>query len=670
MDERIPYEGQDDTGATPDEKAEPPGTPEAPQPPPPLDWSEPVLMPGEFAPAMLPESPEPSPVSEPEPVPILSNPEPIRVENVPPPTYEIDDRPAPPRPVPVNLSSERPRSPERREPPLSLAIDGRPQTRQFLALLIIGVAAFQNLGFTLKTPSMLEANDISRWCTVWSLLERGSYAIDKCPWQYRTQDKVYRSGTLAPPGENASPLKKFEYLIAPESWKKSEAGAAEATEENAPKTEPEQKAEPGPEAPATTPDQVAPSDKGEVVGETRPGYHYYSSKPPLLPTIIAGILYPFRAVSGVPLDKETLEARSPRNVMEPIEGEPGKFRFKTEKSEDRKPVVWPVYVYYFKPIIILFNVVPYFVFLILYARLLDRHARNDWAWFFSLFAAAWGTFLFSFNQTLNNHTVAAYSAFFALYPLIRIFNDGERRAFYFLMAGFFGGFCACNELPAALFGILLFLLLLVRFPKKTLAYFVPAAAIPCVAFLVTEFLAFGQITPVYEEFGTQSYTYQGSYWNTPLEFDWFNLHPEPKEVYLFHMTLGHHGVYSLTPIFLFSVFGVLRNLFGRGRRLSTTAWLTLVLTVAMFAVYTWNPKASNYGGSTQGLRWLFWLIPFWLVMLPMGVEGGQNRGWVRWLSLVALALSVMTVGYGMRTPWSHPWIVDLMERLNLYHLHR
>ena len=31
---------------------------------------------------------------------------------------------------------------------------------------------------------------------------------------------------------------------------------------------------------------------------------------------------------------------------------------------------------------------------------------------------------------------------------------------------------------------------------------------------------------------------------------------EPKPVYLFHMILGHHGVFSLTPIFLFSAYGV------------------------------------------------------------------------------------------------------------------
>ncbi len=45
----------------------------------------------------------------------------------------------------------------------------------------------------------------------------------------------------------------------------------------------------------------------------------------------------------------------------------------------------------------------------------------------------------------------------------------------------------------------------------------------------------------------------------------------------------------------------------------------------MIGFYAWNPKARNYGGSTQGLRWLFWLIPFWLVVLPTGLAGGQDR---------------------------------------------
>ena len=63
--------------------------------------------------------------------------------------------------------------------------------------------------------------------------------------------------------------------------------------------------------------------------------------------------------------------------------------------------------------------------------------------------------------------------------------------------------------------------------------------------------------------------------------------------------------------------------------MEAVAWMTAVLTVVLLAFYTWNPKARNYGGSAQGLRWVFWLIPFWLLLLPKGVEDGQTRGWVR-----------------------------------------
>jgi hypothetical protein len=496
----------------------------------------------------------------------------------------------------------------------------RSQARQFVALIVITTATAQALGLTLKMPTQLGANDISRWSTVWSLLERGTYAIDDAPWQDKTQDKVLKPDKLAKPGPNSSLLNRIEYFIAPRAWK---------------------------------------------VGE--PVDRFYSSKPPLLPTLMAGLLYPVRSALGVPLDKVVEQERQPRWVEKVVEETPRRVERVLETPKE--PVKWPVYVFYFKPLVVLFNVVPLWLFLVLYARMLDRYAPNDWAWFLSLFGAAWGSLLFAFDQTLNNHTIAASSAFIAIYALDRIWDEETRSAWWFAVAGFFAAFAACNELPAALFGILLFLILLVRFPMRTLLVFAPAAAIPCVAFLATQFIAFGQFKPVYEEFGTKSYQYEGSYWNTPLEMDWFNTHPEPYSVYLLHMTFGHHGVFSLTPLFLFSAVGLFRSLWSRGR-LRALAWLTLVLSVSLFAVYLYNPKARNYGGSTQGLRWLFWLIPFWFVFLPKGVEGGQERRWVRALSLAALMVSVFSVGYALRAPWSHPWVLDAMEHLDIYTLKR
>jgi hypothetical protein len=485
--------------------------------------------------------------------------------------------------------------------------------RQFAALVIIVAATSIALGHALRQPTQMGANDISRWCTVWSLLERGTYVIDECPWQLETQDKVFR----IPKGATASP------------------------------------------------------------GGEEPVRHYYSSKPALLPTLIAGILYPARVIMGVPLDRVVFQPREERWSQQPDPSSPYMVKGVLEKPT---PVRWPAYIFYFKPIVLLLNVLPFGTFLILYARLLDSYAANDWSWFLCLVAAAFGTYLLPFTQTLNNHTVAAFSAFFALYQLFGIWSHDEQRGGWrFAAAGFFAAFAVANELPALAFLAVLFVLLVVGFPRQTLLYFVPGALVPFAAFMAAQYAVFGEFKLAYEAFGTDEYLFEGSLWKTPLDLDAFNLHPEAYATYFFHMTLGHHGFFSLTPIFLFSALGAARLLRGggwfpvpsaKGSPMVAIAWLTTVLTAVLLAFYTWNPKARNYGGSTQGLRWLFWLIPFWLLLLPKGVEWGQTRSWFRWSALFALGISVMSVGYAMRNPWSHPWILDALEHLNLYTLTR
>jgi hypothetical protein len=486
---------------------------------------------------------------------------------------------------------------------------GRTDPRRFTALIVIVAATGLALGCTLRQPTQMGANDISRWCTVWSLLERGTYVIDECPWQIETQDKVLHETKAAGTGESIK--------------------------------------------------------------------HFYSSKPALLPTLIAGILYPARMLTGVPLDHVVLQNRAPRMTQKPDPDSPEKFKGVLETPKD--PVKWPVYVFYFKPILVIFNVIPDCVFLVLFARLLDRYAANDWTWFFCLIAAAFGTSLVPFIETLNNHTVAAWSAFFALYLLVRIWEEGEVGGWRFAGAGLFAAFAAANELPALAFLVLLFALLAVRFPTRML-YFIAGGALPIAASMAAQFAVFGEFKVAYESFGSDEYLWEGSLWKTPLELDALNEHPEPYGIYLFHMTFGHHGFFSLTPIFLFSLVGAARLLWrggplrsvlrGSGAPLAAVAWLTAVLTVVVVAFYTWYPKARNYGGSTQGLRWLFWLIPFWLLLLPRGVEAGQTRSWARSLALGALGLSVISVGYAIRSPWSHPWILDALEHLGLYPLLR
>ena len=203
------------------------------------------------------------------------------------------------------------------------------------------------------------------------------------------------------------------------------------------------------------------------------------------------------------------------------ESQPGKVKGVLEKPKD--PVKWPAYVFYFKPVLMLLNILPFALFLMLFARVLDRYAPNDWAWFFSLMAAAFGTYLLPFTQTLNNHTVAAFSAFFAVYQFLRIWDEWELSGWRFAAVGFFAAFTAVNELPALSFLAVVAVLLLFRFPRQTICYLIPAAVVPLAASIAAQYAALGELKFVYAEFGTESYLYEGSLWKTPLELDSLNL---------------------------------------------------------------------------------------------------------------------------------------------------
>jgi hypothetical protein len=155
--------------------------------------------------------------------------------------------------------------------------------------------------------------------------------------------------------------------------------------------------------------------------------------------------------------------------------------------------------------------------------------------------------------------VAAWSALFALYFAFRHWSAPAAPKLSLALAGFFAGFTACNELPAASLAAGLFAILLLRWPIPTLVCFLPAALLPVAGFLVTNYLAIGQWTPAYSEFGGPWYNFEGSHWQEPPSgpnpgIDWARL-KETKADYAFHLLVGHHGLFSLSPIFLLALAG-------------------------------------------------------------------------------------------------------------------
>lgn len=357
--------------------------------------------------------------------------------------------------------------------------------------------------------------------------------------------------------------------------------------------------------------------------------HLFSSKPPLLPTLMAAEYWVIHRITGMSF------ATHPFTLV--------------------------------RLMLMTINVIPLLIYFVLLARLIERWGTSDWGRLFVMAAAVFGTFLTTFAVVVNNHLPAAVCAMIAIYATVRIWFDGERRWRYFLVAGLFGAFTAANELPALSFFGLLSLLLLWKAPRRTLVAYVPASLVVAAAFFGTNWIAHANLKPAYmhrsEGDNWYDYTYERggkpleSYWRHPVGID----RGEPSACfYAVHLLVGHHGIISLTPIWLLSAAGGAIWLTGRrGARFRELALLVGIATCACLAFYLTRPEHyRNYGGVTSGLRWMFWFAPLWLLMMLPAADAMASRRWTRGIALLLLAASVLSVSYPVWNPWTNPWIMD------------
>ena len=485
-----------------------------------------------------------------------------------------------------------------------------------------------------ETP-MLSANDRSRWCTIAALVDHGSYQIDEVIEQKHERTK-----------------RRHWYTI----------------------------------------DMVR--HRGPDGRE-----HFYSSKPPLLPTLLAGEYWLIRKALGLNITQH------------------------------------PFYV--MRLMLVVTNVGLLAVYFWLMGGIVERYGKTDWGRLLCYGVVTWGTFLTTFAVTLNNHLPAAVSVLVAVALGLAIQEERLRSIWAFLGAGLAAGFSVANELPALAF-LMLFAIWMFRLsPRKTLLGYLPGVVIVAAAFVGTNYLAHDtwkapyahrQDGPVLGELagetvrnlaeGTISealrkelaeknqpvsaaseiskthgpqrwmlwdkeeqkrlalvvdgnriqvrswdnwYEYEKSYWLDPKGIDQGE---ESRWAYAIHALLGHHGIFSLTPIWLMSLCGVVLCLRRPRGELWVLAVAGLTLTGVCLAFYVGRPlQDRNYGGVSCGFRWLFWLIPLWTALLLPACDQVASSRFGRRLVYLALAVSIFSASYAALNPWSHPWLYSFWSFL-------
>ncbi|MCC6511042.1 MAG: hypothetical protein IT423_18210 [Pirellulaceae bacterium] len=437
--------------------------------------------------------------------------------------------------------------------------------------------------------------------------------------------------------------------------------------------------------------------------------HYYSSKPPLLSAMHAGVYAIVRAVTGLSL------------VSQP---------FTTARI-----------------ILFLVNWLPLAGFWWLWGKYWQQQSKSLWAFTVIMLLMLWGTFVSTFANTLNNHLPGAIAAGMSLWALLKIIYDGQPARRWFILAAASAAMCAVCELPALSWVAAVCLLLIqVDFKKAVMGVLVGMLPIT-LAFMIVNYLAHGDLRPPYAHravgplvttldlpastddptasalstlqlaqgpivAAVRDKDYQLSdaakiqvtrtpgvheLWDDATQYrfalviegqsikvhqwdDWYDYpnsywYPDSKKgvdkgepsraVYLFHTTFGHHGLFSLTPMWLLLPLGAwsiwqlstgafIRRLFD----LRVQVMLAIVATsLVCFVFYMLRPlEDRNYGGVSCGFRWMHWFAPLWCWLVGHALGHIRHNGW-RAIVWLALGLSIFSACVPWQNPWTSPWLM-------------
>lgn len=355
---------------------------------------------------------------------------------------------------------------------------------------------------------------------------------------------------------------------------------------------------------------LAPGDTTpfpQSIDVIRVGDRVYSSKPPNYPLLMTGESLAMKAVTGMEF--------------------------------------YPHRVDYLRMLLIVNQVLPYLLMLWVAFLFLRDHTENVWTINFMLLALSIGLLPFGYAATINNHSVSAVLFFVAFYLVYRITRKGDDQWWMAAVVGLMSGFAVSIELPGGVFAAWYFFLLL-RHNWKLAGIAFVGMVLP----FIPTFYVYHEISGSYKPFYLQGhlYRFEGSYWKEPSGMDALR---EPKLVYIFHSLLGRKGLFSTTPLFFLSLFG-LRHIIKEGKPKMRMEWLGIIAGMLAIMYFIWT-RSTNYGGECIGMRWFIPFMPLLMVMAWPAVDrlGQSFRGRV-----ICGFLLLLSIPWNVEALWIEAFI--------------
>lgn len=340
----------------------------------------------------------------------------------------------------------------------------------------------------------------------------------------------------------------------------------------------------------------------------------YSSKPPNYPLLMAGQAKLMRWVSG-------------NNFYTHFKG-------------------------YLRMLTLVNQVIPYAIALIIALLFAREFTNNRWTINYLILALSIGSLPFGYAVAINNHTLSAILFFIAFYlTYLAVYKDVKSILLY-LCIGLLSGFAASIDLPGLAFVAFFMVMLLYKNPKLAVVAVIGVLIPVGLSASIFYYIA-GSVKPFYMQ--GHLYKYVGSYWNEAQGFDAIS---ESKWAYLFNITLGHHGLFSITPVLLLSLISFGLAFTRKKYFVKAFTWGIFICSMAVFAFVM--IKTSNYGGYCIGLRWFILFMPMWVfVALPVIERWQKNIGG----KIALVGLLIFSIPAVAQSLFWDPYIRGWFERL-------
>jgi hypothetical protein len=257
----------------------------------------------------------------------------------------------------------------------------------------------------------------------------------------------------------------------------------------------------------------------------------------------------------------------------------------------------------------------------------------------------WGTEYGGYAGTINNHVPATACLMMGLWGYFGagVRKDVERKILL-AVVGIVLGLAVTIDLPSAVFVIILISAYRLKFGIKGSLWLLSGFSLPIVVHCGIMLMLTGSPMPF--QLNHDYYMYEESYWRNPVGIDALN---HPWGLYLFNMTFGSVGIFSLYPILLIGAMGILIRLRDDDDR--TRMWSAAVLSAMVVLGSYYVLRTNNYGGGSFGFRWLIISTPFLVVAGTVYID--QIRSRIFWGATVLLLVVSMYSSMLCRLyPWS------------------